>query len=82
MEEIEPAQGDDGREGDTGRLLQLSLKAPHSPEAAEDGLADDAAEAVGAFAFGVRKMVEAPAVLVASWKMLQQGPDGGDAQFF
>jgi hypothetical protein len=82
VEEIEPAQGDDGGERRIGSLLELRLEAPHPSEATKDRLSHNAAEAVGPLSLGVRKMIEAPAVLMTPGKMFQQVAQGRDAELF
>ena len=80
MEEIEPAQGDDGGERRIGSLLKLHLEAPHPSKATKDRLSDNTTEAVSPLSFRVRKMIEAPTVLVAARVMLQQVAQGGDTE--
>ena len=81
MEKIEPAEGDPRGEGGTGRLLNLCLEAAHPSEATENRLPDDAAQTEGEIAFGIRKMIEAPSVLVPSGIMLKKVTHGEDAEF-
>ena len=80
MEEIEPAEREARGESRSGRFLNLGLEAAHPSEAAEDGLSDRAAQAEGAVVLGIRKMIEAPSVLVPPGVMLQQVAQGEDAE--
>jgi hypothetical protein len=81
VEEIEPSECDTRRERRIFSFLNLGFEAPQPSEPAEDRLSDPAAQTERDFRLGIRKAIEASAVLVTPRVMLQQTAQGTDTEF-